>query len=61
MYYQMSMKQRELTVINVPNIYILPSNLSISAVFYISLLKFLIKCFILLVIFFKIQRLLFNV
>ena len=61
MYYQMSMKQRELTVINVPNIYILPSNLSISAVFYIPLLKFLIKCFILLVIFFKIQRLLFNV
>ena len=61
MYYQMSMKQRELTVINVPNSHILPSNLSISVVFYIPLLKFLMKCFILLVIFFKIQRLLFNV
>ena len=61
MYYQMSMKQRELTVIDVTNSHIPPQNLSISVVFYIPLLKFLMKCLILLVIFFKIQRLLFFV
>ena len=60
-YYQMGMKQRELTVIDVTNSHIPPPNLFISVVFYIPLLKFLIKCLILLVIFFKIQRLLLNV
>ena len=57
MYYQMNMKQGELTVIDVTNSHIAPPNLSISVVFYIPLLK----CLILLVIFFKIRRLLFNV
>ena len=61
MYYQMSIKQQELTVIDVTNSHIPPPNLSISAVFYLPLLKFLTKCLILLVIFFKIQRFLFNV
>ena len=60
MYYQMSMKQQELTVIDVTNSHIAPPNLSVSVVFYILLLKFLMKCLILLVILFKIQRLLFN-
>ena len=60
-YYQMGMKQRELTVIDVTNSHIPPPNLFISVVFYIPLLKFLINCLILLVIFFKIQRLLLNV
>ena len=54
MYCQMSMKQRELTVIDVTNSHIPPPNLSISVVFYIPLLKFLMKCLIPLVIFFKI-------
>ena len=61
MYYQMNMKQGELTVIDATNSHIAPPNLSISVVFYIRLLKFLKKYLILLVIFFEIQRLLLNV
>ena len=34
MYYQMCMKQRELTVIDITNSHISPSNLSISVIFY---------------------------
>ena len=57
MYYQMNMKQRELTVIGITISHIPPPNLSIYAVFYTPLMKFLMKYLILLVI----QRLLFNV
>ena len=61
MYYQMSMKQRELTVTDATNSHIAPPNLSISVVFSTPLLKFLMKFLILPVIFSKIQCLLFNV
>ena len=61
MYYQMSMKQRELTVADVTNSHIPSPNLSISVVFCTPLLKFLMKFLILPVIFSKIQCLLISV
>ena len=45
MYYQMSMKTRELTAIDVTNSYICPPNLSISVVLYIPLIEILDEMF----------------
>ena len=71
-YYQTSMTKWEnflrrfneanVSVINT-NSHIPPTNLFLyhNVVFYIPLLKFLMKCLIFLVMFFKIPRLLFNV